>query len=48
VSLKCPGPLYKAPLHEAAGVDPKKEPYNVKALASGKKEIEALLKRKRR
>lgn len=31
-----------------AGVDPKKEPYNVKALASGKKEIEALLKKKRR
>ncbi|HVE72578.1 MAG TPA: ankyrin repeat domain-containing protein [Thermoanaerobaculia bacterium] len=32
----------------AAGVDPKKEPYNVRALASGNKEIEALLKKKRR
>ena len=31
-----------------AGVDPKKEPYNVRALAAGKKEIEALLKKKRK
>lgn len=31
-----------------AGVDPKKEPYNVRALASGKNEIEALLKKKRK
>ena len=31
-----------------AGVDPKKEPYNVKAAASGKKEIEALLKKRRK
>ncbi len=31
----------------AAGVDPKKEPYNVRALASGNREIEALLKKKR-
>lgn len=30
-----------------AGVDPKKEPYNVRALASGNSEIEALLKKKR-
>ena len=30
-----------------AGVDPRKEPYNVGKFASGKKEIEALLKRKR-
>lgn len=30
-----------------AGVDPRKEPYNVGRFASGKKEIEALLKRKR-
>jgi ankyrin repeat protein len=31
----------------AAGVDPKKEPYNVRALAAGHAEIEALLKKKR-
>jgi len=31
-----------------AGVDPKKEPYNVKAFASGKKEIEELLKKRRK
>ncbi|HUP62915.1 MAG TPA: ankyrin repeat domain-containing protein [Thermoanaerobaculia bacterium] len=30
-----------------AGVDPKKEPYNVRALASGNSEIEALLRKKR-
>jgi ankyrin repeat protein len=30
-----------------AGVDPRKEPYNVRALASGNSEIEALLKKKR-
>ena len=30
-----------------AGVDPRKEPFNVGRFASGKKEIEALLKRKR-
>lgn len=29
------------------GVDPRKEPYNVRALASGKGEIEAVLKKKR-
>jgi ankyrin repeat protein len=31
-----------------AGVDPKKEPYNVRALASGNREIEAALKKKRK
>jgi ankyrin repeat protein len=31
-----------------AGVDPKKEPYNVRAWASGKSEIEALLRKKRK
>jgi ankyrin repeat protein len=31
-----------------AGVDPKKEPYDVKAFASGNKEIEELLKRRRK
>jgi ankyrin repeat protein len=30
-----------------AGVDPRKEPYNVRALASGNREIEAALKKKR-
>ena len=29
------------------GVDPKKEPYNARKLASGNSEIEALLKKKR-
>lgn len=31
-----------------AGVDPRKEPYNVRALASGNREIEAALRKKRR
>ena len=31
-----------------AGVDPKKEPYNARALASGNSQIEALLKKKRK
>ena len=30
-----------------AGVDPRKEPYNVRAEASGKSEVEAVLKKKR-